>query len=62
MSTMAIKTIKVKRVKSLIGRAPRHRHCAYGLGLRRIGQEVEVQDTAANRGMINKISYLVEVR
>jgi large subunit ribosomal protein L30 len=32
-----------------------------GLGLRRINQSVEVIDTPANRGMINKVAYLVKV-
>ena len=34
---------------------------AEGLGLRRINHSVEVIDTPANRGMINKVSYLVKV-
>jgi len=54
-----IKTIKVTLVKSLIGRIESHKACARGLGLKKINQTVEVIDTAANRGMINKISYLV---
>ena len=58
----AVKTIKVKLTKSLIGRLPKHKNCVRGLGLRHIGQEVEVQDTPANRGMINKVNYLLEVR
>ncbi len=62
MNTMnTTKTIEVKLIKSLIGRLPRHRKCVYGLGLRRIGQKVEVLDTSANRGMINKVDYLLEV-
>jgi large subunit ribosomal protein L30 len=32
-----------------------------GLGLRRIGHSVEVIDTPENRGMINKVSYLLQV-
>ncbi|MDC7718127.1 MULTISPECIES: 50S ribosomal protein L30 [Vogesella] len=55
-----IKTIKVTLVKSLIGRIESHKACARGLGLKKINQTVEVIDTAANRGMINKISYLVK--
>ncbi|WP_174873619.1 50S ribosomal protein L30 [Vogesella oryzae] len=54
------KTIKVTLVKSLIGRIESHRACARGLGLKKINQTVEVIDTPANRGMINKISYLVK--
>lgn len=54
------KTIKVKLVKSLIGTKPEHRACVRGLGLRRLNSSVEVIDTPANRGMINKVSYLLK--
>ena len=43
------------------GRLPKHIACVRGLGLRRIGHTVEVEDTPATRGMINKVSYLVRV-
>jgi len=55
------KKIKVTLVRSLIGTKPDHRACVRGLGLRRIRHTVEVIDTPANRGMINKVSYLVKV-
>ena len=58
---MAEKTLHIKLVKSLNGRLASHKSCAYGLGLRKIGQEREVQDTDANRGMIKKISYLLKI-
>ena len=54
------KTVKVTLVKSLIGRIESHRACARGLGLKKLNQTVEVLDTPENRGMINKISFLVE--
>ena len=57
----AKKTIKVTLVKSLSGRLKNHKACASGLGLRKINQTVEVLDTDSNRGMINKISYLVRL-
>ncbi len=53
--------IKVKLVKSTNGRLEKHRACVRGLGLRRIGHTVEVEDTPAVRGMINKVAYLVQV-
>lgn len=53
------KTVKVTLVRSLSGRLKKHIACANGLGLRRIRQTVEVEDTPAVRGMINKIHYLV---
>lgn len=57
----AKKTLKVTLVRSLHGRLPKHKDCIAGLGLRRIRQSVEVEDTAANRGMINKASYMLKV-
>ena len=54
------KTVKVTLVKSLIGRLEAHKACARGLGLKKINQSVEVIDTPENRGMINKISYLLK--
>ena len=58
---MADKTLKVTLLKSTSGRLKTHKACAAGLGLRRIRHTVEVIDTPENRGMINKISYLVQV-
>ena len=58
---MSEKKIKVTLVKSTIGRLKKHKDCVAGLGLRRIRQSVEVIDTPANRGMINKVSYLLSI-
>lgn len=55
------KTVRVTLVRSIAGRLKNHRACAMGLGLRRIGHSVEVQDTPSNRGMINRIHYLLKV-
>ncbi len=55
------KTIRIRQVKSAIGTKPAHREVLRGLGLRRIRHEVEREDTPAVRGMIAKISYLLEV-
>ncbi|MEN3353709.1 MAG: large subunit ribosomal protein [Betaproteobacteria bacterium] len=44
----------------MIGTKPEHRACVRGLGLRRLNHTVEVIDTPANRGMINKVSYLLK--
>ena len=54
------KTIKVTLVRSLIGTMRTHRATVRGLGLRRINHTVEVIDTPATRGMINKVSYLLK--
>ncbi|MDB6059999.1 MAG: ribosomal protein bacterial/organelle [Verrucomicrobiaceae bacterium] len=53
--------IKVTQVRSAFGRLQAHRACVSGLGLRRIGHTVEVEDTPSIRGMINKVNYLVRV-
>jgi len=55
------KELKVTLVKSKHGRLKSHKASISGLGLRRIHQTVSVQDTPENRGMINRISYLVSV-
>ena len=58
---MATKTLKVTQTKSSIGRLPKHRATLTGLGLRRIGHTVEVEDTPSVRGMVNKVYYMVSV-
>ncbi len=58
---MSSKAIRVTLVRSPAGRLKRHRACVAGLGLRRIGHSVEVEDTPAVRGMINRVSYMVKV-
>jgi large subunit ribosomal protein L30 len=58
---MAKATIKVTQVKSTNGRLQNHKACVSGLGLRRIGHTVEVEDTPSVRGMINKVNYLIRV-
>lgn len=55
------KKIKVTQVASTNGRLKAHKACITGLGLRRIGHAVEVEDTPSIRGMINKVNYLVRV-
>jgi large subunit ribosomal protein L30 len=57
----AQKNIRVTQVRSAAGRLKRHRACIAGLGLRRIGHTVEVEDTPSVRGMINTVNYLVRV-
>ncbi len=55
------KKIKVTQVGSTAGRLKAHKACVTGLGLRRIGHTVELDDTPSIRGMINKVYYLVRV-
>jgi len=54
-------TVKVTLIKSIIGRLESHRATVKGLGLRRMHHTVELQDTPAVRGMINKVNYLLKV-
>ena len=58
---MAAKRIKVTLNKSPIGRLKSHKACVTGLGLKKIRQTVEVEDSPSVRGMINKVSYMVSV-
>jgi large subunit ribosomal protein L30 len=60
-SMTAKSTIKVTQTKSSSGRLKSHRDCVRGLGLKRIGHTVEVEDTPSVRGMINTIYYMVRV-
>lgn len=53
--------IKVTLIRSINKRLRTHKACVAGLGLRRIGHTVTVQDTPENRGMINKVSYLLAI-
>jgi large subunit ribosomal protein L30 len=55
------RTIRIKLVRSLIGRPEKHRQIVRGLGLRRLNQVVERVDTPAIRGMIRKIPHLVQI-
>jgi large subunit ribosomal protein L30 len=52
--------IKVTQIKSVIGTIQKHRACVRGLGLRRLNHSVVIADTPENRGMINRVNYLVK--
>ncbi len=58
---MAKATLKVTQIRSSNGRLKAHKACISGLGLRRIGHTVEVEDTPSVRGMIDKVNYLLRV-
>lgn len=55
------KSLKLKLVRSLIGSTERQRATVTSLGLRKIHQVVEHQDTPAIRGMVTKVNHLVQV-
>ena len=58
---MASSKLKVTQVKSLIGQNKRNRAVVAGLGLKRVGRSVIVDNTPAFRGMIKKVIHLVRV-
>jgi len=60
-SDSAVKRLSVTMVRSKHGRLKSHQACVAGLGLRRMHQTVEVIDTPENRGMINKVRYMLNV-
>jgi len=54
------KKLTVTLIKSPIGTGKKHQACVRGLGLRRMHHTVEVIDTPENRGMIHKVSYMLQ--
>jgi large subunit ribosomal protein L30 len=60
-SDTAVKRLSVTLVRSKHGRLVAHKACVAGLGLRRMHQTVQVIDTPENRGMINRIHYMLKV-
>jgi large subunit ribosomal protein L30 len=53
--------MKVQLTRSIAHRKADHKACVYGLGLRKMHQIVEVEDTSSTRGMVNKVSYMVKI-
>jgi len=60
MTQASGKKLRVTLLKSPFGTGQRHMACVRGLGLRRRHHTVELEDTPAVRGMINKIAYMVK--
>lgn len=58
---MSKKTVTLRQIGSPIARKPDQRQTLVGLGLNKIGRTRELEDTPAVRGMIRKVSHLVEV-
>lgn len=54
-------TIKVKQIKSKIGAPVDQKKTLLALGLHKISQVVEIEDTPSNRGMVRKVHHLVNV-
>ena len=55
------KLLKIKLIKSGIGRMNKHKLCIKGLGFRKLNQVVSIEDTTSNRGMVNKIRDMIEI-
>lgn len=54
-------SIRIRQVKSGIGYAKEQKDTLRGLGFRRLNQVLEVEDTPAIRGMVNKVRHLVQI-
>ena len=61
MPKTKVKQIAVTQTKSSIGRLKKHKSCLAGLGLRRIGHTVVIEDTPAVRGMVQAVEYMLRV-
>ena len=62
MANQQSKTVKIQLVRSPIGCKADHRATVRGLGLTKVGRERILQDTKDIRGMVAKVSYLLEVQ
>jgi large subunit ribosomal protein L30 len=56
----AARKLKITLVRSVINTRESHRATVRGLGLRRLNHTVEIEDTPATRGMVNKVGYLLK--
>ena len=53
--------VRIKLAKSRFGRLKKHAASLSGLGLRKINQELVIDATPENMGMVNQVRYLLEV-
>lgn len=56
-----METIRIKLVRSPIGRVEKQRKTVKALGFKRVGQVIEKQDTPQIRGMLESVNFMVEV-
>ena len=56
-----MKKLRIKLIKSTIGRKPKHRRTVEALGLRKIGSIVEKEASPQILGMVQQVSYMLEV-
>ncbi len=55
-------TLRITLKKSIVGRPEKHRRTVESLGLRKLNRSVVLRDTPNVRGMIRKVSHLLEVQ
>lgn len=58
---MLVRKLQITLVKSKYGRLRLHQQCLAALGLKKIRQSCIIDDTPCNRGLINKVSYLLKI-
>ena len=58
---MSKKTVKIRQIRSHIGRPAVQKKTLIGLGLNKVNRLSELEDTPAVRGMINRVKHLVKV-
>ena len=58
---MAAKTLKITLIKSTIGQVPKAKATIEAMGLRKLGQTVELPNNDATRGQIQKLRHMVKV-
>ena len=51
--------LRITLVRSMIGRPEKHRKVLKGMGLTKVNRTVELENTPAIRGMVDKVSHLV---
>jgi large subunit ribosomal protein L30 len=58
---MLIKKLRITQTKSKHGRLGKHKNCLSGLGIKKINNSIIIDGTPENLGMVNKVSYMLNV-
>ncbi|MCY4220459.1 MAG: 50S ribosomal protein L30 [Thiotrichales bacterium] len=61
VATKSGRKLRVTLKKSVNGRLASHQACVRGLGLRRMHHSTVIEDTRCNRGMVDKVAYLLDI-
>ncbi len=54
-------TLKITLKRSMVGRPEKHRKTVRSLGLRKLNKTVVLKDTPSVRGMVRKVSHMLEI-